>query len=59
MELSRERAAAAADYLIEKKIRPADRVIVRGYGADSPLGDNSTEEGMRRNRRVEIIILEN
>ncbi|GHV68740.1 membrane protein [Spirochaetia bacterium] len=59
LELSRERAAAAADYLIEKKIRPADRIVVRGYGAERPLADNNTEAGMRRNRRVEIVILEN
>ncbi|MDR2631480.1 MAG: OmpA family protein [Spirochaetaceae bacterium] len=59
MALSRERAAAVADYLIEKKARPSDRIVVRGYGAEQPLEDNNTEAGRRRNRRVEIIILEN
>jgi outer membrane protein OmpA-like peptidoglycan-associated protein len=58
-ELSRERAAAVADYLLSKNVRTQDRVVVRGYGAEKPLGDNSTEEGRRRNRRVEITILEN
>jgi outer membrane protein OmpA-like peptidoglycan-associated protein len=57
--LSLERASAAAGYLIEKGIRAADRVVVRGFGADQPLGGNETEEGRRRNRRVEITILEN
>jgi outer membrane protein OmpA-like peptidoglycan-associated protein len=57
--LSQERASAVADYLIEKGIREADRVVVRGFGADQPLGGNGTEEGRRRNRRVEITILEN
>lgn len=57
--LSLERASAVADYLIDKGIREADRVVVRGFGADQPLGDNGTEEGRRRNRRVEITILEN
>jgi outer membrane protein OmpA-like peptidoglycan-associated protein len=57
--LSRDRAAAAADYLIAEKVRLPERVMVRGYGAEQPLGDNNTEEGRRRNRRVEIIILEN
>jgi outer membrane protein OmpA-like peptidoglycan-associated protein len=57
--LSRERAAAVADYLISKGVRGADRVVVRGFGAERPLADNRTEEGMRRNRRVEITILEN
>jgi outer membrane protein OmpA-like peptidoglycan-associated protein len=58
-QLSRDRAAAAADYLIAEKVRLPERVMVRGYGAEQPLGDNDTEEGRRRNRRVEIIILEN
>jgi outer membrane protein OmpA-like peptidoglycan-associated protein len=57
--LSGERASAVADYLIGKGIREADRIVVRGFGAEQPLGDNGTEEGRRRNRRVEIIILEN
>jgi outer membrane protein OmpA-like peptidoglycan-associated protein len=58
-ELSRERAAAVADYLLSKNVRSPDRVVVKGYGAEKPLGDNGTEEGRRRNRRVEITILEN
>jgi outer membrane protein OmpA-like peptidoglycan-associated protein len=58
-QLSLERASAVADYLLSKNVRSQDRVVVRGYGAEKPLGDNSTEEGRRRNRRVEITILEN
>jgi outer membrane protein OmpA-like peptidoglycan-associated protein len=58
-KLSLERAAAVADYLLSKNVRSQDRVVVRGYGAEKPLADNSTEEGRRRNRRVEITILEN
>jgi outer membrane protein OmpA-like peptidoglycan-associated protein len=58
-QLSRERAAAVADYFIKKGVRKEDRIVVRGYGADQPLGDNGTEAGRRRNRRVEITILEN
>ncbi|MDR2101850.1 MAG: OmpA family protein [Treponema sp.] len=59
LALSRERAAAVADYLIGKQVRTADRVMVRGYGAENPLADNDTEAGRLRNRRVEITILEN
>lgn len=58
-KLSGERAAAVADYLIGKGARSADRVIIRVYGAERPAADNATEEGRRRNRRVEITILEN
>jgi len=59
LQLSQQRAAAVAEYLIRKKVRTADRVVIRGYGADRPIADNRTAEGMARNRRVEITILEN
>jgi outer membrane protein OmpA-like peptidoglycan-associated protein len=59
MNLSIERAKAVADYLLSKNVRSADRIVIRGYGAERPVADNSTEDGMRRNRRVEITILEN
>jgi len=59
LRLSTERAAVVADYLIRMNVRTPDRIVVRGYGALRPLADNETEEGMRRNRRVEITILEN
>jgi outer membrane protein OmpA-like peptidoglycan-associated protein len=57
--LSVERASVVANYLIEHNARTPDRVVVRGYGAERPLADNSTDEGRRKNRRVEITILEN
>jgi outer membrane protein OmpA-like peptidoglycan-associated protein len=59
LQLSQDRAAAVADYLIAVGVRKPERMVVRGYGAEKPLGDNRTEEGRRRNRRVEITILEN
>jgi outer membrane protein OmpA-like peptidoglycan-associated protein len=59
LELSQERASVVADYLIRKGVRTPDRIVVRGYGAERPLADNGSEAGMRRNRRVEITILEN
>ncbi|MDR1901047.1 MAG: OmpA family protein, partial [Treponema sp.] len=57
--LSLRRAAAVAEYLIAAGVRSRDRVLVRGRGAEVPRADNSTEAGRRRNRRVEITILEN
>jgi outer membrane protein OmpA-like peptidoglycan-associated protein len=58
-KLSVERASVVADYLIEKKARPQERVVVRGFGSERPVADNSTDEGRKKNRRVEITILEN
>ena len=59
LRLSTERAAVVAEYLIAMNVRTPDRIVVRGHGALMPLADNETEEGRRRNRRVEITILEN
>ncbi len=59
MQLSQERAAAVAGYLLELGVRDRDQMILRGFGATVPVADNATEAGRRRNRRVEITILEN
>lgn len=57
--LSEERAAAVGEYLIELGARSRENIMFRGLGARRPIADNRTEEGRRRNRRVEITILEN
>ena len=57
--LSRERAAAVAEYLIGNGARDASRVVVRGYGATKPVAENTSEAGRKKNRRVEITLLEN
>jgi len=59
IRLSQMRAKAVADYFLSNNVRTSDRIVIRGYGAERPIADNATEEGMRRNRRVEITILEN
>jgi len=59
LTLSQQRAKAVADYLLSRNVRSSDRIVIRGHGAERPIADNNTEEGMRRNRRVEITILEN
>jgi outer membrane protein OmpA-like peptidoglycan-associated protein len=55
--ISIERARAAADYLISLEACREENIIVQGYGAQRPRGNNSTEEGMAVNRRVEVILL--
>ncbi|MGC9313533.1 MAG: OmpA family protein, partial [Sediminispirochaetaceae bacterium] len=58
-KLSTDRAAAIARYLLDRGIREREEILIEGKGASEPLADNSTPEGMRKNRRVEITILEN
>ena len=57
LRTSQERARAVADYLVSLGARTAAEITVRGYGADRPVADNITGEGMALNRRVEITIL--
>jgi len=58
METSLERAQAVKDYFISQGLMTDDDIYIRGFGAQRPIADNSTSEGMARNRRVEITILE-
>jgi outer membrane protein OmpA-like peptidoglycan-associated protein len=58
-ELSDRRARVVGDYLLQIGVRDRTRMTFRGVGATQPLADNSSEAGMRRNRRVEIKLLEN
>ncbi len=58
-DLSEQRARAVANYLLSLGARTADQITARGMGARAPIGDNSTDEGRKKNRRVEITILEN
>jgi outer membrane protein OmpA-like peptidoglycan-associated protein len=58
LRTSRERAQAVANYLVLFGARKANEIVVRGYGSEKPIADNSTQEGMALNRRVEITLLE-
>jgi outer membrane protein OmpA-like peptidoglycan-associated protein len=58
-KLSLDRARSVANYFVKKGARTADHVVTKGHGAERPVASNSTEAGLRKNRRVEITILEN
>lgn len=58
-ELSEERARVIAEFLISNNVRTKKEVFIQGKGAEEPVADNITEEGLAKNRRVEILILEN
>src|SRR5215471_16375714 len=55
-ELSMARALVVARFMIEAKMNPAN-MVVAGYGEFDPIAKNSTPEGRKENRRIEIILL--
>ncbi|MDH4199013.1 MAG: OmpA family protein [Spirochaetia bacterium] len=58
-ELSNQRAMAVAKYLADNYNIPVESLSYEGVGSDMPLADNNTPSGRQKNRRVEIILLDN
>ena len=59
MQLSRQRADAVRDYLMEKYGFPGARLRTVGNGPDKPLDSNATPEGREKNRRTDIKLYAN
>ncbi len=53
MKLSLRRAESVRDYLVSAGV-PASQLTVKGYGESKPIGDNTTDAGRAKNRRVEL-----
>ncbi|WP_123527574.1 OmpA family protein [Streptomyces sp. 840.1] len=51
--LSKQRADAV-NGVLSKQLGPDITFEIRGYGEQYPIADNSTEEGRKKNRRVEV-----
>ncbi|MEM9819797.1 MAG: OmpA family protein [Bacteroidota bacterium] len=54
--LSRRRAKAVVDFLIQRGISPS-RSLYKGYGSTKAISSNDTERGRQLNRRVEFLIV--
>ena len=54
-ELGMARANAVAEYLIAHGIE-STRLEFQGLGSSNPVGENTSEDGRRLNRRVEFTI---
>ena len=58
-ELSQRRADAVVQYLAAKYEIPAHRFYLIGIGKDNAVAPNTTAEGRKQNRRVEVQLLSN
>jgi len=58
-DLSQRRADAVVQYLASKYEIPAHRFYLIGIGKDKEVAPNTTAEGRKRNRRVEVRLLTN
>jgi outer membrane protein OmpA-like peptidoglycan-associated protein len=56
-KLSQDRAESVVKALVKRGIAEG-RMVPKGYGPDKPIGDNATDEGRQKNRRVQFVILE-
>jgi NitT/TauT family transport system substrate-binding protein len=55
--LSKQRAQAVADYLVQRYQFDRNKFDVRGNGSSKPVGSNSTPEGRQANRRTDLELL--
>ncbi len=54
--ISQRRAEAVYQYLLANSNIPREKIHAVGYGETRPIASNETNEGKRRNRRIEIVI---
>ena len=57
LDLSQARAESVVDYLVQHGVDRA-RLDPAGFGKRRPIADNTLEEGKRKNRRVEFLIID-
>ncbi len=55
LTLSRKRADVVAEYLVNNGV-DINRVETSGFGSAKPLAANTTDDGRKKNRRVELLI---
>lgn len=56
LTLSENRAKAVYQWLIDKGVAES-RLAYKGYGESEPIDSNETDEGRRRNRRTEFVVI--
>lgn len=57
-KLSYDRANSVKDYLVQRHGFNPNDLEIKGYGSERPVTRDATQEGMKKNRRVEITVFE-
>lgn len=57
LRLSKERADNVSKFLKEVGNIKASRISAEGYGKEKPVASNETEEGRARNRRIDVLLI--
>jgi NitT/TauT family transport system substrate-binding protein len=57
LKLSKQRANAVVNFLVNKYGFPRSKFIVEGHGPDKPVAKNDTEEGRAKNRRTDFEVI--
>ena len=55
VQLSRQRAEAIRDQIVELKPELKGRISVQGHGAREPIDMGTDDEALRRNRRLQVV----
>lgn len=55
-QLSQERAQSVVNALRDRRVLTSS-YVVKGYGEETPIADNGTEEGREANRRIEFQLI--
>ena len=53
-KLSQQRSESIVKFLTSNGV-DAKRLVAKGFGSETPVGDNRSEEGRAKNRRVELV----
>jgi chemotaxis protein MotB len=56
-DLSAQRAISVVQYMVAKGVKPS-RLLAAGFGEFQPIDNATTEDGFRRNRRIEFKLTE-
>jgi len=57
IELSKKRAQAVANYLINERNFDSNRFVIIGNGPDKPVATNDTNDGRSKNRRTDFELI--